>query len=399
MKTSIKDINVQDKVIFVRVDFNVPIKGGKVTDTSRIEAALPTLKYLLKEGGKLVLFSHLDRVKTLEDRTEYTLEIVAPVLEELLGQEVMFSKTNRGEEFEKEIKALKSGEVLLAENTRHLDVDDQGREVKLESDNDSNLAQYWASLADVYVNDAFGTAHRAHASTAGIAAYMDVSAIGFLVENELEALERFTHNPENPVVVMIGGAKISDKLPVILNLLTFADKILIGGGMAYTFYKAQGLEIGDSIFEEDFLDEAQKLMDEYADKLELPCDIRVGDAKREPSIVEVVSYNEIPAELGGYDIGDETIAHYKDILSQAKTIIWNGPFGVTRTPEYSKGTNEIVKYISKLEEAQILIGGGDTGEAVHDLGLEDKMTHVSTGGGATLTYLEGKELVGLSPIK
>ncbi|MBG9981883.1 phosphoglycerate kinase [Aerococcaceae bacterium DSM 111020] len=391
-KKTIKDLNVQDKTVLVRVDFNVPFQDGKITDDNRIVQALDTIKYLIDQDSKVVLFSHLGKVKTEEDKAKNNLEPVAKRLSELLGQEVKFSPETRGEKLEQLVEELAAGEVLLVQNTRYEDIDG-----KKESGNDPELGKYWASLGDVFVNDAFGTAHRAHASNVGIASHLD-SGVGFLIEKELKYIGGAVDNPERPFVAILGGAKVSDKINVITNLLDKADKIIIGGGMAYTFLKAQGKEVGKSLMEEDRIPVAKEIIEKAGDKLVLPVDVVIADDFAPDANTEIVSVDDIPADWEGLDCGPKTVEQFKEVLQDAKTVVWNGPMGVFEMEAFAKGTIGVCEAIAELEDANTIVGGGDSAAAVAQLGYEDKFTHISTGGGASLQYLEGKELPGIEAI-
>ncbi len=397
MKKTIKDVQLNGKKVLIRVDFNVPMKNGVITNDNRIIQALPTIKYAIEENAKVVLFSHLGRVKTEEDKAANSLAPVAKRLEELLGQPVKFVPVTRGKELEDAINNMKEKDVVMFENTRYEDI-----EGKKESGNNPELGAYWASLGDVFVNDAFGTAHRAHASNAGIAANIKGGSVaGFLMEKEIKFIGDAVDNPVRPFVAILGGAKVSDKISVIENLLNKADKILICGAMAYTFYKAKGWEVGTSKCELDFVDFAKGLLEKANGKIVLPCDTVVTD--KFPEDGEKVEYktvpsNEIPAEKMGLDVGEATIELFKKELAGAKTVVWNGPAGVFEIEDFAKGTNAICKAISELEGATTIIGGGDSASAAIKLGYEEKFTHISTGGGASLEYLEGKELPGVACI-
>ncbi|MEY8291544.1 phosphoglycerate kinase [Carnobacteriaceae bacterium 52-44] len=390
-KKSVKDLDLKGKKVLVRADFNVPMKDGEITNDNRIQAALPTLEYILKEGGKVIVFSHLGRIKTEEDKEKNSLRPVSKRLSELLGKEVTFIPETRGEELEKAVEELKDGEVLMFENTRFEDLDG-----KKESGNDPELGKYWASLGDVFVNDAFGTAHRAHASNVGIASNVE-SAAGFLVQKEIDFIGGAVDNPERPFVAILGGAKVSDKIGVIENLLEKADKVLIGGGMAYTFFKSQGKEIGTSLLEEDKVELAGSLLEKAGDKLVLPVDTVVAPEFDNDSPSEVVEGN-IPEDKMGLDIGPKTIELFKEALQGAKTVVWNGPMGVFEMPNFAQGTEELSRILAGLEGATTIVGGGDSATAVQQLGYEDDFSHISTGGGASLEYLEGKELPGIASI-
>ena len=395
MKKSIKDLgNLQGKTVLMRVDFNVPLKDGKITNDNRITAALPTIEYALNQGAKVVAFSHLGRVKEEADKASKSLAPVAVRLSELLGKEVKFVPETRGAELEAAIKGLRDGEILMFENTRFEDVDG-----KKESKNDPELAKYWASLGDVYVNDAFGTAHRAHASNVGIASNIGEgnSASGFLVDKEIKFIGGAVDNPERPLVAILGGAKVSDKIAVIENLLEKADKVIIGGGMAYTFMKAQGKEIGISLCENDKVEYARKLMDKAGDKLVLPIDTVVAKEFSNDAPSRVAE-GDIQADEEGLDIGPKSVELFKKTLEGAKTVIWNGPMGVFEMPNFAKGTIGVCEAIANLEGATTIIGGGDSATAAISLGYAEKFSHISTGGGASLEYLEGKVLPGIDSL-
>ena len=395
MKKSIKDLgNLQGKTVLMRVDFNVPLKDGEITNDNRITAALPTIEYALNQGAKVVAFSHLGRVKEEADKASKSLAPVAKRLSELLGKEVKFVPETRGAELEAAVKELKDGEILMFENTRFEDVDG-----KKESKNDPELAKYWASLGDVYVNDAFGTAHRAHASNVGIASNIGEgnSASGFLVDKEIKFIGGAVDNPERPLVAILGGAKVSDKIAVIENLLGKADKVIIGGGMAYTFMKAQGKEIGMSLCENDKVDYARELMEKAGDKLVLPVDTVVAKEFSNDAPSRVAE-NDIQSDEEGLDIGPKSVELFKNTLQGAKTVIWNGPMGVFEMPNFAKGTIGVCEAIAHLEGATTIIGGGDSATAAISLGYAEKFSHISTGGGASLEYLEGKVLPGIDSL-
>ncbi|ACK38504.1 phosphoglycerate kinase [Listeria monocytogenes] len=391
-KKVVTDLDLKDKKVLVRVDFNVPMKDGKITNDNRIVAALPTIEYILEQNGKAILFSHLGKVKTEEDKEGKSLRPVAARLSELLGKEVKFVPTTRGPELEKAIDELKDGEVLLFENTRFEDIDG-----KKESKNDPELGKYWASLGDVFVNDAFGTAHRAHASNVGIASNLE-SAAGFLMEKEIKFIGGVVDNPARPLVAILGGAKVSDKIGVIENLLTKADKVLVGGGMTFTFMAAQGQEIGKSLLEADKVELAKGLLEKAGDKLVLPVDAVVSKEFSNDAPFHTVSADSIPADEMGLDIGQATIDLFTKELQGAKTVVWNGPMGVFELSNFAKGTIGVCEAIANLTDATTIIGGGDSAAAAMDLGFADKFTHISTGGGASLEYLEGKELPGVASI-
>lgn len=391
-KKTLEDLQVKGKKVIVRVDFNVPMKDGVITDDNRMVQALPTIKYLMEQGASVILFSHLGKIKSEEDKAKNNLEPVAKHLAELLGQEVTFSPETRGADLEAKVQALQAGQVLLVQNTRYEDLDG-----KKESSNDPELGKYWASLGDVFVNDAFGTAHRAHASNVGIASHLE-SAVGYLMEKEVKFLGEAVDQPERPFVAILGGAKVSDKIKVIENLLDRADKVIIGGGMAYTFLKAQGYEIGKSICEEDRLELAKETLAKAGDKLVLPIDQVVAKEFNNEAESQVVASDAIPADFMGMDIGPKSIELFAETLKDAKTVVWNGPMGVFEMPNFAKGTIGVCEAIAQLEGSTTIVGGGDSAAAVSQLGYEDKFTHISTGGGASLTYLEGVELPGVVSI-
>ena len=390
-KKTIKDVEVSDKKVLVRVDFNVPIKDGIIQDDNRIIQALPTIKYLIDNNAKIILCSHLGKVKTEEDKATKSLAPVAKRLAELLNQDVVFIDQTRGEKLETAINNLNPGEVLMFENTRFEDVDG-----KKESGCDQELADYWASLVDMVVIDAFGTAHRAHASNVGISNASDIAVSGFLIEKEIDFLNNALTNPKRPFVAIVGGAKVSDKIGVIKQLLTKADYVLIGGGMAYTFLKAQGYNIGDSICELDKLDVAKEILSLGKDKIILPIDVKLNNQFANDGDIKVVSYDQIPDGYQGLDIGDQTIELFTKYIKNAKTIVWNGPMGVFEFSNFAKGTNSVCEAIKDNPEAISIIGGGDSAAAAISLGYQDQFSHISTGGGASLEFLEGKDLPGIS---
>lgn len=391
-KKTVKDIDLKDKKVLVRVDFNVPLKDGVITDDTRIKAALPTINYVLEQGGKAILFSHLGRVKTEEDKAGKSLAPVAKRLGELLGKEVTFVPETRGAELEAAINNMKDGDVVVFENTRFEDVDG-----KKESKNDADLGKYWASLGDVFVNDAFGTAHRAHASNVGIASTGIPTVAGFLMEKEIKFIGEAVEDPKRPMIAILGGAKVSDKIGVIENLILKADKILIGGGMTYTFYEAKGIKIGNSLVEADKVALAKELIEKAGDKLVLPID-NVCAPEFSNDVETQVIEGDIPEGLMALDIGPASVKLFADTLQGAKTVVWNGPMGVFEMSNFAKGTIGVCEAIANLEGATTIIGGGDSAAAAEQLGFADKFTHISTGGGASLELLEGKELPGLAAI-
>ena len=389
-KKTVKDTDLKNKKVLVRCDFNVPMDENRnITDNRRIVAALPTIKYLLEQNCKVVLCSHLGRPKG-EFKPEFSLKPVAKELSKLLGQEVIMAEDVIGEDAKNKAENLKNGEVLLLENVRF------HRE---ETDNDPEFAKKLASFGEVFVNDAFGTAHRAHASTEGVTKYLPAVS-GFLIEKELKFLGEALENPERPFVAILGGSKVSDKIGVIENLLEKVDTLIIGGGMAYTFFKAQGYSVGDSLCEEDKCDLALEIMEKAKEKkvkFLLPIDNKIGKEFKPDTESKTVKSTEIPDGWEGLDIGEETIKLYREELQNAKTIVWNGPLGVFEFDQFAVGTNEIAKALGDIDAIKI-IGGGDSAAAVEKAGLADKMTHISTGGGASLEFLEGKKLPGIEAL-
>lgn len=390
MKT-IKDMNLENKKVLIRCDFNVPMKEGKIVDDTRIVAALPTIKYCLEQHAKVVLFSHLGRIKEESDLEKNNLAPVATRLEELLDKKVTFINKTRGEELETAIATMANQDIILVQNTRYEDLDG-----KKESKNDKELGAYWASLGDIFVNDAFGTIHRAHASNVGIASNLD-SCIGFLIEKELNALKELD-NPEHPFIVVLGGAKVADKIGVIENLVKKADRILIGGGMAFTFLKAEGYQIGSSLLDEENIEFCKKIIEEYPDKIILPVDVAVTTEYTENEPYKVKDINEIDYNEMGLDIGPKTEKLFEIYLKDAKIAVWNGPLGVYEFTKYKQGTDHLLQYVVD-NNIKIILGGGDIVAAASTSGYKDKVYHASTGGGATLEYLEGKTLPGLEAIK
>lgn len=395
-KLTVKDIasELAGKKVLVRVDFNVPLKDGVITNDNRITAALPTIKFILENNGRAVLFSHLGRVKEEADKAGKSLAPVAKVLGEKLGKEVVFPGVTRGAELETAIDNLKDGEILLVENTRFEDIDG-----KKESKNDPELGKYWASLGDgIFVNDAFGTAHRAHASNVGISANAGKAVAGFLLENEIEYIQEAVEAPDRPFVAILGGSKVSDKIAVIENLLQKADKVIVGGGMAFTFFKAQGHEIGNSLVEDDKLDLAKDLLEKAAGKLILPVDSKVADAFADYKEVKDTEGLAIEPGFMGLDVGPKTIELFKKELEGAKTVIWNGPVGVFENPDFQAGTIGVIDAIIAQPDVKSIIGGGDSAAAAINFGYGEKFSWISTGGGASMELLEGKVLPGLSAL-
>lgn len=390
-KKTVRDLDLNGKKVLVRVDFNVPIQNGLITDDNRIVQALPTLKHILEAGGKAIVFSHLGRIKSEEDKAKNSLKVVSERLEELLGQEVKFVPETRGANLEKAILELKNGEILMFENTRFEDLDG-----KKESKNVPELGTYWASLGDVLVNDAFGTAHRAHASNVGIASNLKEAVAGFLLEKEIKFIGGAVDNPKRPFVAILGGAKVSDKISVIENLLKIADKVIIGGGMAYTFLFAQGYEIGKSLFEEDKVELAKELLKKANGKIVLPIDFLFTNKFEDTKPTHVGPITAIKPEEMSLDIGPETLKLFAKEIEGAKTVVWNGPMGVFEMDNYRQGTIGVCEALANLKDAVTIVGGGDSAAAAIQFGYEDKITHISTGGGASLEYLEGKVLPGVA---
>lgn len=387
-KKTVRDVDVNGKRVLVRVDFNVPLDQGAVTDDTRIRAALPTLEYLLEQGAKIILMSHLGRPKE-DNRDQFRMDPVAARLGELLGRPVHKVDALVGDDVEEAVSAMQSGEVLLLENTRF---------EKGETKNDEALSRQLARLADVYVNDAFGSAHRAHSSTTGVAEQGTFPAVaGFLMEKELQALGEALSNPERPFVALQGGAKISDKVTVLNRLLELADWVLIGGGMANTFFKAQGHDVADSLVEDEALPEAKRLLAEAGDKLVLPVDMVIADAFDNEASTQTIEAGAVPAGWRILDIGPKTIEHYRDILRGARTVLWNGPMGVFELSNFARGTFAIAETMAALD-AITVVGGGDSAAAVAEIGLAERLTHVSTGGGASMEFLEGKTLPGVAAL-
>ena len=387
-KKTVRDIDLKGKKVFVRCDFNVPLDEDKnITDNRRIVGALPTIEYLLENNCKIILASHLGRPKG-QFNPEFSLAPVAKELSNLLGREVKLAKDVVGENAKELTTNIKEGEIVLLENVRF-----DEREEK----NDESLSKEFASMAEVFVNDAFGTAHRAHSSTAGIAEFLPAVS-GFLIEKELKFLGSSLDNPQRPFVAILGGAKVSDKIGVIDNLLEKVDKLIIGGGMAYTFFKSMGYNVGNSICEEDKLDLAQELMKKAKEKnvkLLLPVDNVIADEFSENASTKIVNSDEIPDGWQGLDIGPKTIEEFEKELKDAKTVVWNGPVGLSEYEKFANGTRSIAQVLASLEDSITIIGGGDSAAAIEKLGLADKMTHISTGGGASLEFLEGKKLPGI----
>lgn len=390
MKKTIKDYKLKDKKVLIRCDFNVPLNNGEISDDTRILAALKTIKYARRKGAKIILLSHLGKVKTQEDMEKLSLNVVSKRLSELLNKDVKFIPNCYGTEVEDAINNMKSKEIILLENTRMMDLVD-----KKESKNNQELGKYWASLADIFINDAFGTVHRAHASNVGIATHIP-SAVGFLVAKELKKFD-IINDPKRPYMVIMGGAKISDKIALIENLLKQADKILIGGAMANTFFKAQGYEIGKSLYEPDYVDYCKELLEKHSDKLVLPIDVNNGLEYNDKTECRTSNTNLIRSNEMCLDIGPQTIELFNKILSEAKVVVMNGPLGVFEFLKFNHGTRKVILHLTKIP-AKVIIGGGDSVAAVNTFAPNANFYHVSTGGGASLNYIEGKVLPGVEII-
>ena len=386
MKKTIRDYDLNNKKVIIRVDFNVPMKDGVILDDTRIRESLPTIKYALMNNAKVILMSHLGRIKTEKDKENLSLKNVCKRLSQLLNKEVIFVPFTRGLELEKSIENMEQGDIILMENTRFEDLNGN-----LESGNDSNLGKYWANLGDIFINDAFGTCHRSHASNVGIASNIP-SGIGFLVEKEIKNLSVVLDNPNKPFTVIMGGAKISDKVPIIDALAKKADNILIGGAMAFTFLRATGLNVGSSLVDENSISIALDLLKKYADKIILPIDAVVSDSINGKGIEKFVS--DIKSNDIGLDIGSKTVEIFGEYLIESKTVLWNGPVGYVENSEFQGGTRGLCEILKNLDACKI-VGGGDSASAIINLGYKDYMTHISTGGGASLEFIEGKQLPGI----
>ena len=390
MKKTIRDYELEGKKVIIRVDFNVPIKDDVIQDDNRIRESLETINYALEHNAKIILLSHLGRVKTEEDKINNTLEPVALRLSELLDKEIIFVTETRGELLEQEINNMKNGDIILVENTRFEDLDG-----KKESSNDEELGSYWASLGDIFINDAFGTSHRSHASNVGIASHLP-NGIGFLIEKELNTMLPAITNPNRPFTVILGGSKVSDKIKVIENLVNIADYILIGGGMAFTFLKSLDINIGSSILDEESIEFCKNILNKHKDKIILPIDIVTSTSVEKPINTRKIFIKDIKENEIGLDIGKQTIELFKEYIEKSNTIIWNGPVGKFEINEFSNGTKELCEIVKNVKTS--IIGGGDTASAVINLGYKDSFTHISTGGGASLELLEGKKLPGIEII-
>jgi len=391
MKKTIRDYDLNGKKVLIRCDLNVPIKDGKIIDDTRIKASLETIQYAISQNAKVIILSHLGRVKEEADLKKNNLKPVAERLGELLGQAVKFSDETRGKSLEEQVKALEPKEVLVIQNTRYEDLDG-----KKESSNDKDLGAYWASLGDIFINDAFGTVHRAHASNVGIASHLP-NGVGFLIEKELNALEKL-QEPKRPFAVILGGSKVSDKIGVIENLVTKADYLIIGGGMAFTFLKAIGKNIGKSLLDEENIQFCKEKMEQYSNKIILPIDVNVAEELNENAPNHICRIENMKETEMGLDLGTESIEQMKKILESVKTILWNGPLGVYEIEKYRTVTKEILEYVTTTNKT-VILGGGDIVAAATELGYKEKVTHASTGGGATLEYLEGKKLPGVESIE
>ena len=391
MKKTIRDLDLDNKKVIIRVDFNVPIKDDFITDDNRIRMSLKTINYAIEHNAKIILMSHLGRIKSEEDKQKNSLRVVATRLSELLNKKVIFVNETRGKKLEKSILDLKPGEVLLMENTRFEDLDN-----KKESKNDLELGRYWASLGEIFINDAFGTAHREHASNVGIARNLE-NAIGFLIEEELSNLNNVLKNPSKPFTLILGGAKVQDKIGLIENLIEKVDYILIGGGMAYTFLKAKGYNIGKSLLDSDSIEFCKKILEKYNNKIILPIDTVAGNEISENATTNEYDIDNFNNNDIGLDIGRKTIELFSKYLNESKTIFWNGPLGAFEIEKFSNGTKEVLKILSNLK-SNVIIGGGDTASAAINFGYKDSFTHISTGGGASLELLEGKNLPGIDII-
>lgn len=391
MKKTIRDYDLNEKKVLIRCDLNVPIKDGKIIDDTRIKASLETIQYAISQNAKVIILSHLGRVKEEADLKKNNLKPVAERLGELLGQAVKFSDETRGKSLEEQVKALEPKEVLVIQNTRYEDLDG-----KKESSNDKDLGAYWASLGDIFINDAFGTVHRAHASNVGIASHLS-NGVGFLIEKELNALEKL-QEPKRPFAVILGGSKVSDKIGVIENLVTKADYLIIGGGMAFTFLKAIGTNIGKSLLDEENIQFCKEKMEQYSNKIILPIDVNVAEELNETAPNHICRIENMKETEMGLDLGTESIEQMKKILESVETILWNGPLGVYEIEKYQTATKEILEYVTTTNKT-VILGGGDIVAAATELGYKEKVTHASTGGGATLEYLEGKKLPGVESIE
>ena len=391
MKKTIKDYELSGKKVIIRCDFNVPIQDGIIKDETRIKASLKTIRYARKHNAKVILLSHLGRIKNEEDKTKYTLKPVAQMLSKLLRKKVTFIDQTRGEKLNKAVENMQNKDVILIENTRFEDLNG-----KKESSNDKELGKYWANLGDIFINDAFGTIHRSHASNLGIASNLP-NGIGFLVEEEIKKLNKLIDKPRKPYTIILGGSKVSDKIGVISNLITKADYILIGGGMAFTFLKAAGFNIGSSLCEKEKLDFCKKMLDQYPDKLILPIDVIPATEIKENVKTHERFVNEIVEDEIGLDIGPKTLEVFKQYLDDCKTIFWNGPVGYFEIKEFANGTKQLLKIITNTK-AYTLVGGGDTARAATNFNYQDKISHISTGGGASLAFLEKSNLPALDII-
>lgn len=391
MYKTIEDYKLKNKKVIIRCDFNVPIENGEIKDNSRIKKSLKTIRYARKEGAKVILLSHLGRIKTEEDKAKYTLKPIADELTRLLRKKVTFVDETRGEKLKQAIKNMKDRDVILIENTRYEDLNN-----KAESKNNKELGEYWAKLGDIFINDAFGTIHRNHASNVGIATNIK-SGIGFLVEKEVKELEKLTKDPKRPYTIILGGSKVSDKINLIKNLAKKADYILIGGAMAFTFLKAAGFRVGSSLCEKDEIPFCFQMLEKYPEKIILPIDIITAKEAKKNAKTKERFLGEIEEDEIGLDVGKKTIEVFKQYIDESKIIFWNGPMGLFEIERFSKGTENLCKIVAQ-SKAYKIIGGGDTARAVSEMGYEKQMNHISTGGGASLAFLEGKKLKALEII-
>lgn len=391
MKKNITDFNFKDKRVIIRCDLNVPITDGVITDDTRIRESVESIEYLVNYKAKVIILSHLGRVKEETDKEKYSLLPVAKRLEELLNREVKFIPSTRGEEINNAVFSMQPKDIIMLENTRFEDLNGN-----LESNNDLELAKYWASLGEIFINDAFGTLHRSHASNVGIASFLP-SGIGFLVKKEVDSITKALENPDKPLTVILGGAKVKDKIGVIKNAVNIADYVVIGGGMPYTFFKAMGYEVGASIVDDESIDFCKNIYEQYKEKIVLPDDVMVASSLSNDARINIVSKDRISQNDVGVDIGVATMSKYKNIISKSNTIIWNGPMGIFEMPKFSNGTREITECLN-VSKSNIVIGGGDTIAALNKFGFNNKKAHISTGGGASLKMMEGKELPGLKVI-
>ncbi len=402
-KKVVSDLNLKGKRVLIRADFNVPLENGAITNDNRIIQALPTIKYVIENGGRAVIFSHLGRIKNIDDVNKYSIRPIVVRLSQLLNMPIKFIHSTRSKNIKDAINSMKDGEILMFENTRFEDIKISNSNAtfeltKGESKNNVSLGKYWASLGDVFINDAFGTAHRSHASNVGIAENIKESAVGFLIEKEIENLGSAVDNPESPFIAILGGSKVSDKIGLIENLLTKADKIIIGGAMVFTFLKALGKNVGNSLCEDNKLELAKNMLDKSNGKIILPLDVVCATEFNNEATPNIYDVDSIPSNMMGLDIGPKSVALFSDIISTAKTVVLNGPMGVFEMSNFAEGTIGVCDAIANLKNSKTIIGGGDSATAAIKFGYENCFTHISTGGGASLEYLEGKVLPGISAI-